>query len=111
MGLICVFTLTSQSDDRQYRLVGGEASALGASRVIDDRGNTYPATAVRLGDHTGNGNVINLLTAGVPMIARLAFGNAKPDVTTLASVEIVLAVEVYNAKSLRFQFRNVSVKR
>jgi TolB-like protein len=111
--LVCDFTVTSQQGDQRLGVVGSRViGGLPISRAIDDQGNVYPAVESQLGDRKGEGIVSNLLTAGIPMIARVGFQGSRQDVALLVSVELTL-VDTENQRfaPIRFQFRNVRVVR
>ncbi|MCP4110653.1 MAG: hypothetical protein GY749_34875 [Desulfobacteraceae bacterium] len=94
--LNCYFLISSNNQDKKLYVDGTDGS-----RIFDDIGNEYLATAVQFGNKTDNSEVGKMLPANVPTKARIDFENISPQASRIAILEV-------STDKFKVQFRNVA---
>lgn len=101
----CDFMVTNKAADRGLNIYGTNGN--NSSRIIDDMGNVFNASKVKIGTNTGNYDCGVNLASNIPMKMQLIFEGVTSQSNTLSLLEL----KGYSGFVAHFkaQFRNVQL--
>lgn len=102
--ITCKLRITSKGKDIRFWV-----NASKTSKIIDEEGNDFPMSNVRLGNVSGQGGQDKDLVADVPMIAEFTFSEVNRTVNSIAKID-VNAWNYSGGGSIQIVLKNIPVK-
>lgn len=102
----CTLLVTNKSKDKSILIYGNRGSA--SSRIIDNAGNEFRATRVKLGTREEEGYVENTQVENVPSKLILTFGNIDSQPENISLLDISIQADY---KNFQAQIRNIPLSK
>jgi len=103
--VICDFEITSPNRDVHIAVYANNDSH---TKIIDESGNEYYASKVRLADKEGNRWVNKEMVKEVPISADFTFSTGEKKIKRITRMDVLFGE--HNISSLKLQFRGIPVR-